>query len=203
MKKFIISMTVGAMLIFCGSFAQAREETKDIVDKQARRRGTRPERKVIRPVSEKNEQPGAVDRTRPIAARERIGRQSRDVVMGRRLVVIQKQVEQKRKVHEAFIGQLKAIKNQAEKEGAKKTIAMLNNLIVMEEKKTAESVNKLEKDREKITGQIEKYKQSGKVRPAEEKKAEVKKAEGAKPAEAAKPAEGEKKKKKWWKFGKD
>ena len=120
------------------------------------------------------------------------------MMMGRRRASIQKRIEQKKKVHNAFVGQLKAIKNQAEKEGAEKTVAMLDNLIRMEEKKTAKSVNKLEKDKEKITGQIEKYKQPGRVRPAE-----VKKAEELKPAEAAKPAEGEKKKKKWWKFGKD
>lgn len=196
MKKFIISATVGAMLMFCGNFAQGREETRDVVDKQTQYRSERP-------ISVNNDaKPGAVERVRPTGGRERTGRQGRDTMMTRRLGVIRKQMEQKRRVHEAFIGQLKAIKSQAEKEGAKKTVAMLGNLIRMEEKKTAESINKLEKDEEKITGQIEKYKQPDRVRPAEEKKAEVKKAEEPKPA---KPAEGEKKKKKkkWWKFGKD
>ena len=116
---------------------------------------------------------------------------------GNNIGLIQKQIEQKRTAHKAFVSQLKAIKNQAEKEGAKKTTAMLDNLIKMEEKKTAESVNKLEKDREKLAEQIERYKRPDRTRPAEEKKVEVKK------TEVPKPAEPEKKKKKWWKFGRD
>ncbi len=203
MKKIILSMMAGAMLIFCGNFAQAREESKDVVDKQAQYRSTRSEREVRRPASEKDK-PRVVDRTRSAAGRERPRRQGRDMMMGKRRASIQKQIEQKKKVHNVFVGQLKAIKNQAEKEGAKKTVAMLDNLIAKEAKKTAEIVNKLEKDKEKIAKQIEKYKQPGKVQAVGEKKAELKKAEEPKPAEAAKPAEGEKKKKKkWWKFGKD
>ena len=109
-------------------------------------------------------------------------------------------MEQKKKSHNAFIAQLKAIKKQAEKEGAKKTVAMLASLIAKEEKNTTESVKKLEKDKEKAAEQMEKYKQPGKVQAVDAKKAEaeVKKTEEPKPAEAEK-----KKKKKWWKFGKD
>jgi len=197
MKKIIISMMAGAMLMFCGTFAQAREESKDSVDKQAQRRNIRPERKVRGPAGDKNVQPEIMKRYRPTGGREGTGRQNRDMVMAKRLGIIQKQIEQKRRVHKAFVGQLKAIKSQAEKEGAKKTVTMLDNLIKMEEKKAAESVNKLEKDKEKLTGQIERYKRPGRVRPAGEKKVEVKK------AEVPKPAKVEKKKKKWWKFGKD
>jgi len=217
MKKLILSMMAGAILMFCGNFAQAREESKDTVDKQAQyknvdkqAKGDRPKRKVKRPADKKKDRPGAVNRTRPVAELER-SRRGRDTMMTKRRASIQKQIEQKKKVNKAFIGQLNAIRNQAEKEGAEKTIAMLDSLIAKEQKKTAKNVKKLEKDKEKIAEQIEKYKQPGKVQAADKKaeaEAEVevkaKKAEELKPAEAAKPAEDEKKKKKkWWKFGKD
>ena len=198
MKKIIISMMAGAMLVFCGNFAQAREESKDVVDKQAQNRSTR----TRRPAGEKNVEPEAVNRIRSAAGRERTGRRGRDMMMDKRRASIQKQIEQKNKVHKAFIGRLNAIRNQAEKEGAKKTVVMLGNLIAMEEKKTAESIKKLVKDKEQIAGQIERYERPGKVQAAEEKKAEVE--AKVKKAEEPKPAEGEKKKKKkWWKFGKD
>jgi len=195
MKKVIISIMAGAMLVFCGNFAQGREEPKDSVDKQAQYR-SRAKQKIRRLASEKDKS-GAVRRTRTTEI-ERGSRRGRDMMIGRRLEVIQKQMEQKEKAHNAFVGQLKAIKNQAEKEGAQKTVAMLANLIAREEKKTAESVKKLEKDKEKIAGRIETYKRPGEVQAVSEKKAE---AEEPKPAEATEVEK--KKKKKWWKFGKD
>lgn len=168
MKKIIISMMAGAMLIFCGNIAQGREESKD-------------------------DKPETAKRTRSTAELERGGRRNRDMMIDRRLGAIQKQMEQKRKSHSVFIAQLKAIKNQAEKEGAKKTVAMLANLIAKEEKDTTETVKKLEKDKEKVAKQMGKRKQPPKAQPASEKK-----------TEEPKPAEGEKKKKKkWWKFGRD
>ena len=168
MKKIIISMMAGAMLIFCGNFAQAREESED-------------------------GKPAAAKRTRSTAELERGGRKNRDMMMSRRLEAIQKQMERKKNAHNAFIAQLKAIKKQAEKEGAKKTVAMLASLLAKEEKNTTETVKRLEKDKEKVAGQMGKRKQQGKVQPVE-----VKKAEEPKPAEVEK-----KKKKKWWKFGRD
>ena len=193
MKKIIISMMAGAMLIFCGNFVQAREESKDSVDKQVQSRPPRPESRARRTAGEKDGNPEAAKRTRSTAELERGGRKNRDMMIGRRLEVIQKQMEQKKKTHNAFIGQLKAIKNQAEKEGAKKTVAMLANLIAKEEKNTTESVKKLEKDKEKVAEQMGKRKQQGKVQAVDKKKAEE-----PKPAEVEK-----KKKKKWWKFGRD
>ena len=168
MKKIIISMMAGAMLIFCGNLAQAREESRD-------------------------DKPQAAKRTRPTAELERGGRKDRDMMIGRRLGAIQKQMDRKKNAHNAFVAQLKAIKNQAEKEGAQKTVAMLANLIAREEKKAADSVKKLEKDKEKIAEQMGKRKQQGEVQAVDKKKAEE-----PKPAEVEK-----KKKKKWWKFGRD
>ena len=200
MKKIIISMMAGAMLIFCGNLAQGREESKKSIDKQVQYKITRPERKVKRPVSQKDGKSEAAKRTRSTAELERGGRRDREMMIDRRLGAIQKQMEQKKKVHNAFVGQLKAIKNQAEKEGAQKTVAMLANLIAKEEKNTTESVKKLAKDKEKVAEQMEKYKQPSKVQPIDEKEAETE----VKKTEEPKPAEGEKKKKKkWWKFGRD
>lgn len=78
--------------------------------------------------------------------REGRGPMDREAMMKQRTKMLEDQNAKERKTHEAFVGELKAIKKLADKEGAEKTSARLQKLIAQTNKKFEAKV-KAQKDR--------------------------------------------------------
>jgi len=185
MKKLILLAMAVSMLAFCGTFAQAQEPPKDSDGQQTEQEQVRSRKKV---------------KSRKSAEHRRGGRK-REMKLDKRLAAIEKQMGRRNKAHSDFIAQLKAIKNQAEKEGAEKTVGMLDKLIEQQKKKHAGGVKKLEKDKENAVKQLEKRKEQAEKKAKSDVKKEVE--PPAKDEAKEEVKEEVKKKKKWWKFGRD
>jgi len=189
MKKLIVSMMAVSMLTLCSTLAQAQQAPEDVEKQQIEEQVEA--RKKARPKAKK-----------ATAGQRGRGGRKREMRLDKRLNAIDKQIGGRKKAHVELVAQLKAIKNQAKKEGAEKTVEMLDKLIELQEKKFKSSVKRLEKNKGNAAKQLGKREKQAKGQPEADVKKEAE-ATAKKEAKEEVREEG-KKKKKWWQvFDKD
>ncbi len=168
MKKRIVSLIVILIAVLAASTGLAQDEEdkgKAQPPGRVRPRAGRGEGR-IRPT----------DRMRPGGRiRDEQGRRqiARGMMLQERLKKLQEQMKKRQKKNDDFVGELEAIKEQAEKEEAKKTVKLLDNLINKKVKEFTNAIKKLESNVKRIKEQIKKQAEEARKREKSGEKPQV------------------------------
>ena len=163
MRKNVVSTLVAAMLVLAIGVAIAAEDK----DKSEEKRPPRP-RRVQNDIN--GEMPRGIRAPRRQAARGEM--------LEQQLKKVDEKLKDAVKRHKEFIGELKSIKAQAEKENADKTADMLGKLITKREKAHAEAVGKIEKNKERLEERIKARQEQRKERQKNREQGRLKRGDG-------------------------
>ena len=157
MKKTLITLIAAVAIVAVVGVAMAaeEEESKPRVKRNANveRRVQQSEEARAEFQKKRAEGQGSTRTPRPGFGQSR-GPIDREAMMKQRTKMMEQQAAKEKKTHQTFVGKLKAIKKLADKEGAKKTSASLQELIDETNKKFEDKI-KAQKDR------MQRYMQGG------------------------------------------